>query len=71
MRSGDVEQVHRIRGRKGGNYAARYNLDWQDLNARLDYNAFSDFNHVHGIELGVVEFHFTSAARSTVETASL
>jgi hypothetical protein len=63
MRSGDVERVHLIRGRKGGDYTARYSLDLQDLNARFDYNAFSDFNHRHGIEPGVVEFHFTSAAR--------
>jgi hypothetical protein len=50
MRSGDVERVHPIRGRKGGDYTARYNLDLQDLNARFDYNAFSDFNHRYRIE---------------------
>jgi hypothetical protein len=41
MRSGDVERVHPIRGRKGGDYTARYNLDLQDLIARFDYNALT------------------------------
>jgi hypothetical protein len=35
---------------EGGDYTARYNLDLQDLNARFDYNAFSDFNHRYRIE---------------------
>jgi hypothetical protein len=61
-----VERLHLIRGPKGGKYFARYRLEARHLTARLDYEAFAEFNERHGIELGQMEFRFKTVARTEV-----
>jgi predicted restriction endonuclease len=64
----DADRFHRVLGRRGGEYIARYRLSVSGRRARLNYTAFTAFNTKADMELGVLELQFDDARRTKLKT---
>ena len=62
----DAQRIHLVLGPRGGRYHARCSIHVSGRSATLDYRRYRSFNNRHGMQLGVLEFHFANTSRAVV-----